>query len=189
VKSSEVAVSNQKEFDDLYIAFLAKKASLPPTDFRGLLLYLAKTCDSGRYNTLPDNLGRPGRPPANASNRRVFRRSKMAEWKPLAAAISQKKFDDLYIALLGKEPELPETDFRGLLLHLAKTRDSRRYGRTKPENLGRRGRRPLEVSPAAEAHHAALIAVGEKPSRADFIAAQGDKNLAEVLRKRRTRKS
>jgi hypothetical protein len=119
--------------------------------------------------------------------RRKFMSTKMATWKPLSTAMSQKEFDDRYIALLAKEARLSATSYRGLLLHLAQTCDSRRYVRARPDNLGRVGH-PPKVPPAVEARHAALLAEGVKPSRADSMAAQGDKKLADALRKRRTKK-
>jgi hypothetical protein len=111
----------------------------------------------------------------------------MATWKSLSVAMSQKEFDDLYIAHLAKEAVLPRRNYRGLLLYLAKTCDSRRYVRAQPDNLGRVGQ-PPKVPPAVEARHAELIAEGVKPSHADSMAAQGDKKLADALRKRRTKK-
>jgi hypothetical protein len=112
----------------------------------------------------------------------------MSEWNPLSDAISQKKFDDLYIAELAKEAGLPRNAYRRLLLYLASKCDRRRY-KKQPNDLGRRSGRPRkEVPVAVEALHAALLTEGVKPSRADRIAAQGDKKLAEVLRKRRAKK-
>jgi hypothetical protein len=182
---SEQAAISQRQFDDRYIAFLAKNANVPKGNYRPLLLYLAQKCDRRRYeNTQPNNLGRVGRPPAKEPIRSVFGRSKMAKWEPMASAISQKQYDDNYITLLAKEAKVRPTHYRKLLLHLAATRDTRRYHNTQPGNLGRRGRPPLEVPREVQVQYSALRARGEKPSRAASIAAKGEKNLAAVLRKR-----
>jgi hypothetical protein len=184
-KTSERAAINQRQFDDRYIAFLAKKGNLTKRNYRELLLYLAQKRDRRRYeDTQPNNLGRVGRPPANEPIRTVSSRSKMAEWKPMASTISRKEYDGNYIALLAKEAKVRPTHYRKLLLHLAATRDTRRYHNTQPGNLGRRGRPPLEVPPEVQVEYSALRARGEKPSRAASIAAKGERNLAAVLRRR-----
>ena len=57
----------QKQFDDEYIAMLARLAGVPDPDIgnadhlRKALLHLARTTDSTRYrDTQPDDLGKPG---------------------------------------------------------------------------------------------------------------------------------
>ena len=181
---SEQAAISQRQFDDRYIAFLAKNANVPKGNYRPLLLYLAQKCDRRRYeNTQPNNLGRVGRPPAKEPIRSVFGRSKMAKWEPMASAISQKQYDDNYITLLAKEAKVRPTHYRKLLLHLAATRDTRRYHNTQPGNLGRRGR-PLAGSATRSSGPYPRSVPEARGRRAPPPLPQRVKEPAAVLRKR-----